>query len=141
VAGLTSLDGAGGKLDIETALVVFGTALLRLILSPRVVVMSHMLMGMLMKDHRLAEAFYEAGPRRLRGALAEFLTEVAAEEGLEFDSAQLAADDLVSLWEGDMQKQLALGRIPPITPADIERRVRRGTAVFLRAYRGNPEQR
>jgi TetR/AcrR family transcriptional regulator, mexJK operon transcriptional repressor len=141
VAELTGMDQAGGKPDLEIALVAFGTALLGLILSPRIVVMSHMLMGMLMKDHRLAEAFYEAGPCRMRAALAAFLTEIAVQEGLAFDSPQAAADDLISLWEGDMPKQVALGLIPPVTPADIERRVRRGTKVFLRAYQANPGQR
>jgi TetR/AcrR family transcriptional repressor of mexJK operon len=140
VAELTGLDQAEGKPDLEATLVAFGTALLGLILSPRIVVMSHMLMGMLMKDQQLAEAFYEAGPGKMRAALAAFLTEVAAREGLELDSAQAAAGDLFSLWEGDMQKQVALGLIPPVTPADIERHVRRGTTVFLRAYRANPGQ-
>jgi len=136
VAELTGLDQTGEKPDLETSLVAFGNALLGLILSPQIVMMSHMLMGMLIKDHRFAEAFYEAGPGRTRAALATFLTEVAAQEGLEFDSPQAAADDLISLWQGDMPKQVALGLIPPVTPSDIERRVRRGTTVFLRAYRG-----
>jgi hypothetical protein len=51
------------------------------------------------------------------------------------DSAEAAADDLISLWEGDMPKRLALGLVAPPTPADIDARVRRGTRVFLRAYR------
>jgi TetR/AcrR family transcriptional repressor of mexJK operon len=135
VAELTGLDGADRKPDLETALVALGTALLRLILSPQIVAMSHMLMGMLMKDQRLAEAFYEAGPSRIRAALAEFLTESATKEGLEFDSREEAVKDLLSLWEGDLQKQIALGLIAPPTPAEIECRVRRATAVFLRAYR------
>jgi len=133
VAVLTSLDQGDGRL--EPRLVAYGTALLTLILSPRVVVMSHVLMGMLMKDRALAESFYEAGPAHGRASLARFLTEAAERGEVTFDSAEAAADDLVGLLEGDMPKRVALGLVPPPTPADIDRRVRRATKVFLRAYR------
>jgi len=90
---------------------------------------------MLMKDRVLAESFYEAGPGNMRASLARFLAEAAERGEVAVDSAQAAADDLISLWEGDMPKRVALGLVPPVTQADIEARVRRGTRVFLRAYR------
>jgi TetR/AcrR family transcriptional repressor of mexJK operon len=133
VAVLTNIDQADGKL--EPRLVAYGTALLTLILSPRVVVMSHVLMGMLMKDRALAESFYEAGPAHGRASLARFLADAAARGEIAVDSAEAAADDLVGLWEGDMPKRVALGLAPPPTPEDIDQRVRRATRVFLRAYR------
>jgi TetR/AcrR family transcriptional repressor of mexJK operon len=135
VATLTSLDEAGGAPDLESALVAFGNALLGLILSPQCVAMSHVLMGMLMKDRALAEAFYEAGPLHTHAALARFLADAAARGEVDVDSADAAADDLIALWEGDMAKRIALGLVPVPTPAQIEARVRRGTRVFLRAYR------
>jgi TetR/AcrR family transcriptional repressor of mexJK operon len=135
VATLTSLDEGGGARDLEPALVAFGNALLGLILSPQCVAMSHVLMGMLMKDRALAEAFYEAGPSHTNAALARFLAEAASRGEVAFDSAEAAADDLISLWEGDMPKRIALGMAPAPTQAQIEARVRRGTRVFLRAYR------
>ncbi len=135
VATLTGLGDAGAKPDLEAMLIAFGTALLRLILSPRIVVMSHVLMGMLMKDRPWAELFYAAGPGNMRESLARFLADAAARGEVEIDSAQAAADDLISLWEGDMQKRIALGLVPPLDDADIDARVRRATRVFLRAYR------
>jgi TetR/AcrR family transcriptional repressor of mexJK operon len=135
VATLTSLDEAGGAPELEPALVAFGNALLGLILSPHVVAMSHVLMGMLMKDRAMAEAFYEAGPSHTHAALARFLAEAASRGQVAIDSAEAAADDLVSLWQGDMPKRIALGMVPAPTDAQIEARVRHGTRVFLRAYR------
>jgi TetR/AcrR family transcriptional repressor of mexJK operon len=135
VGALTSLDESAVKPDLERMLVAFGTALLGLILSPRIVMMSHVLMGMLLKDRALAESFYAAGPGNMHAALARFLADAAARGDVAIDEAQAAADDLISLWEGDMPKRLALGLVAPLTPADIDARVRRGTKVFLRAYR------
>jgi TetR/AcrR family transcriptional repressor of mexJK operon len=133
VAVLTNLDQGDARL--EPRLVAYGTALLTLILSPRIVAMSHVLMGMLMKDRALAESFYDAGPAHGRASLARFLAEAAERGEIALDSAEAAADDLIGLLEGDMQKRVALGVVPPPTPADIDRRVRRATGVFLRAYR------
>jgi TetR/AcrR family transcriptional repressor of mexJK operon len=138
IAGLTDLPRAEGPADLEAKLVAVGKALLGLILCPRTVVMSHVLMSMLMKDKALAEAFYEAGPGNTRASLARFLAEAAERGALTFDSAQAAAADLLSLWEGDLPKRLALGLMPPVVPDDIDRQVRRGVSVFLRAYRAAP---
>jgi TetR/AcrR family transcriptional repressor of mexJK operon len=135
LAALTDFDAAGGQRGLEPMLVAFGNALLGLILSPRIVVMSHVLMGLLMKDTAWAASFYAAGPGHMRASLARFLADAASRGEVAIDSAQAAADDLISLWEGDMQKRLALGLVAPLTPADIDARVRRGTRVFLRAYR------
>jgi len=140
VARLTGLDEAGGPRDLEPMLVAFGNALLGLILSPQCVAMSHVLMGMLMKDRALAEAFYEAGPGHTHASLARFLAEAAARGQVAIDSPQAAADDLISLWEGDMPKRIALGLVPALTDAEIDTRVRRGTRVFLRAYRVGTDQ-
>ncbi len=135
VAALTRLEEGGGKRDLEPMLAAFGSALLHLILSPRIVAMSHVLMGMLMKDRELAESFYAAGPGHMRISLARFLADAAVRGEVAIDSPEAAADDLISLWETDMPKRIALGLVPPLTSADIDARVRRGTRVFLRAYR------
>jgi TetR/AcrR family transcriptional regulator, mexJK operon transcriptional repressor len=131
---LTGLDETGVKRDLEPTLVAFGVALLGMVLSPRIVMMSHLLMGMLMKDRALAESFHDSGPGNVQAALARFLADAAARGEVSIDSPEAAADDLVSLWEGSMPKRIALGLVTPPTEADIEARVRRGTRVFLRAY-------
>lgn len=51
------------------------------------------------------------------------------------DDPELAADDLVSLWEGSMPAKIAFGLAGLSTPEEIVSRAKRGTDVFLRAYR------
>jgi TetR/AcrR family transcriptional repressor of mexJK operon len=46
----------------------------------------------------------------------------------------MAADDLVSLWEGGMPARIAFGLAGLSTPEEISQRAIRGTEVFLRAY-------
>jgi TetR/AcrR family transcriptional repressor of mexJK operon len=87
----------------------------------------------------LAERFYAAGPGRVRSALAAIIAAAAERGELTIDDADRAADDLVSLWEGNMPAKIAFGLAEPISPAEIRRRAHRGTEVFLRAYRNEPE--
>jgi TetR/AcrR family transcriptional regulator, mexJK operon transcriptional repressor len=138
--GLEGLAEGHGARDLEQGLVAFGTALMELLLSPRMAVMSHVLIGTLMKNPALAAAFHEAGPGHTRSVLARAIAAAAARGELVVDSAQDAADDLLSLWQGELPKRLALGLEPPMTPERIAARVRRGTAVFLRAYAARPHR-
>jgi TetR/AcrR family transcriptional repressor of mexJK operon len=50
------------------------------------------------------------------------------------DSPQLAAEDLLSLWVGNLPAQVASGIAEKVSAQEIERRTKRGTQVFLRAY-------
>ncbi len=63
----------------------------------------------------------------------------AARGELAIGASTEAAEDLLSLWLGDMMMRMSLGLAGPLTDAEIERRARRGTAVFLRAY-GVPKE-
>ncbi len=118
-------------------LTAIGVAFLTIVLDASVRTIKHTLPAALHSDQTLARRFYEAGPGRTRRALADLISEAAARGQLVTDSAEWAADDLVSLWEGTMSAQLVFGLIEPSTPEEIARRARRGTEVFLRAY-GNP---
>jgi TetR/AcrR family transcriptional repressor of mexJK operon len=116
-----------------------GVGFLKVILDSAVRMMGHTLSTSLHKDQALARRFYDAGPGRTRAGLAAIITAATARGELTADSPEWAADDLISLWVGSLTDQLAFGLIEQ-TPADeIERRARRGTDIFLRAYarRGN----
>lgn len=135
LAQLAPLRERKGDVDLEGALVAFGIAFLTRILGLRLAVRFHMLMGTLIKDPELARSFYEAGPGNTRDTLSKVLEAAANLGELVVNSPHDAASDLLSLWEGDVSKAIALGVRPPLTEAEIARRVQRGTAVFLRAYR------
>jgi TetR/AcrR family transcriptional repressor of mexJK operon len=117
-------------------LTAIGIAFLTMVLDAQVRTISLTLPAALPGDQVLARRFYEAGPGRTLRALASLISEAAALGELVTDSAEWAAEDLVSLWEGTSAR-LVFGLIEPTTPEEIARRARRGTEVFLRAY-ANP---
>jgi TetR/AcrR family transcriptional repressor of mexJK operon len=120
-------------------LTAIGVAFLTMILDPSVRTIRHSLPAALHGDQTLARRFYEAGPGRTQRALASLISEAAARGEVVTDSAEWAADDLLSLWEGTTSARLVFGLIDPTTPEDIAWRARRGTEVFLRAY-SNPRR-
>ena len=119
---------------LRERLIAVGIGFLNVILG-EICKMAHTLPGALRADRKLAERFYAAGPGRVRGALAAMIAAAAQRGELAVDDAERAADDLVSLWEGGMPARIAFGLAELTTPEEIRRRARRGTEVFLRAYR------
>ncbi len=132
VAGLADLPAVGGRL--EDTLTRFGQAFMTMVLAPDMAAIMPLLIVAVAKERDLASRFYEAGPGHTRRALAAFLEASVARGELTLVNAEDAADDLLSLWLGDMQMRLALGLIGSLSPAEIEQRAQRGVAVFLRAY-------
>ena len=78
-------------------------------------------------------------PAGSASALAAIIAAAAERGELTVDDPDRAADDLVSLWEGSMPAKIAFGLAEPISPPEIRRRAHRGTEVFLRAYRNEPD--
>lgn len=115
-------------------LTAIGVAFLTVVLDSSVRTIMHTLPAALHGDQTLARRFYEAGPERTRRALADLISDAEARGELATDSAEWAADDLLSLWEGTTSARLVFGLIEPTTPEEIARRARRGTEIFLRAY-------
>lgn len=130
-----SLSASGRGDGLCERLIAVGTVFLGVILGSDICQMGHTLPGALRANRALAERFYAAGPGRVRAALATMIAAAAACGELTVDDADWAADDLVSLWEGGMPARIAFGLAERGTPAEIQRRARRGTDVFLRAYR------
>jgi TetR/AcrR family transcriptional repressor of mexJK operon len=126
-----------GRLDacLRTRLEAIGRSFLGVILGSGVCEMCHTLPGTLRGNRPLAWRFYNAGPARVRAALAAIIAEAAATGELIVDDAERAADDLVSLWEGGRPALTAFGLAEPASPEEIDQRAVRGTDVFLRAYR------
>lgn len=128
---------AGEKegVDLEQTLVRFGCDFLAFILQPSAVAAAHELSAASVREPELGEAFYNAGPGHTLRILADRVATAASRGEMVVDDPLRAAEDLFSLWAGDQAVQLGLGIARAPTPEEIERRVRRGTKVFLRAYR------
>ncbi len=121
--------------SLRERLIAAGTGFLNVILGSDVCKLSHKLPGALRGNPALADRFYAAGPGRVRKAMASIIATAARRGELVVDDADRAADDLVSLWEGNMPVKIAFGLVELSTPAEIMIRARRATDVFLRAYR------
>ncbi len=130
--GMLKQGGVTGNLEKD--LNAFGRSLLGALLAQPIVSKGHALMGALADKHKVAKRFYSAGPGQTTAALEKILASAQASGELVMDDIRLAAEDLISLWLGDLRTMLMLKLIDPMTPVAIARRVKRGTAVFLRAY-------
>jgi TetR/AcrR family transcriptional repressor of mexJK operon len=128
-----SAPGDGGGL--RERLIGVGTVVLSVILGTDICTMAHTLPPALRANRDLADRFYAAGPGRVRAALAGIIAEAGKRGELEVDDPDKAADDLASLWEGGMPAKMSFGLADLSKPEEIGERARRGTEVFLRAYR------
>ena len=128
---------------LRERLIAVGSAFLSVVLGTDICTMAHTLPPVLRANRMLADRFYAAGPGRVRAALAAIVEAAAARGDLTVDDAGHAADDLVSLWEGSMPAKISFGLAELSTPEEIGQRARRGTDVFLRAYKslGNMDAR
>jgi TetR/AcrR family transcriptional repressor of mexJK operon len=126
--------------DLRERLIAVGLSFLCVILGSDVCAMAHTLPATLRGNKPLAVRFYAAGPGRVRAALAAIIAAAAGRGELDVDEADRAADDLVSLWEGNLPAKIAFGLAEPTSPEEITRRARRGTEVFLRAYRSGTRE-
>lgn len=132
VNGLSGPEMAGQSL--QTRLSKMGVAFLSVMLGPNVANMMHTLPAALRGNRKLGTRFYNAGPGRTKAALAEMIAAAASMGELTVDSPQLAAEDLLSLWVGNLPAQVAFGIAEKVSTQEIERRTKRGIQVFLRAY-------
>ena len=120
--------------SLQSRLSKTGVAFLSVILGPNIANMMHTLPAALRGNRKLGTRFYNAGPGRTKAALAEMIASAASQGELTIDSPELAADDLLSLWVGNLPSQVAFGVAEKVSAQEIERRTKRGTQVFLRAY-------
>lgn len=120
--------------DLENDLNAFGRSLLGALLTEPLVNKGHALIGALADRPKLAKQFYTAGPEQTTVALENILATAQANGNMVLDDPRLAAEDLISLWLGDLRMLLMLKLVDPMTPVTIARRVKRGTSIFLRAY-------
>jgi TetR/AcrR family transcriptional repressor of mexJK operon len=136
--GLSQSDSE--KMPLRERLIRIGAAFLTVIINVHVAGSAHSLPAVWRGDRALRTRLYNAGPGRTAAALSEIVRAAAERNELIVDSPGLAAEDLVSLWEGGLPARIVFGLVEPSSPEEIEKRARRGTDVFLRAY-ANPRKR
>ena len=125
-------DEPQGDGSLAQQLNAFGYVLLRFLFSPAHVALDRMLGRDLEQNPKLARRFFDAGPGHCRAQIAALLADTADRGEIEIDDPLLAAADLLSLWRGFLEKELAFGVITTVDDAMLRRRVERGTQGFLR---------
>jgi len=137
MCGLAQSDSE--QMPLPERLTTIGAAFLTVIIGVHVAGMARSLPAASREDRALRARFYDAGPGRTAAALTEIVRQAAERNELIVDCPKLAAEDLVSLWEGGLPARIIFGLVEPASQAEIEKRARRGTEVFLRAY-ANPSK-
>lgn len=82
-----------------------------------------------------AHRFFDRGPGRVLKALAGYLESRGLQNDLRIGDPDQAADDLISLWQGQWAMRRRFGRAKPMSKSEIKRRVTHGLTLFLNAYR------
>lgn len=137
---MKGLSGADcDQLPLRERLSRIGVAFLTVVIDINVAGLVHLLPAASRGNRALVTRFFNAGPARTTAALSEIISSAAARKELIVDSPTLAAEDLMSLWEGGLPARIVFGLVEPSTPEEIERRARRGTDIFMRAY-ANPRK-
>jgi AcrR family transcriptional regulator len=115
------------------ALTVIGRTFLALMRSPDVINRHRTLYGAQGLDAAAAESFYAAGPLKIVGAVAEYLTSARRAGSLRVTDAALAANQFLSLFLGLGQIRALLGLSLPSKRED-DQLLSANVELFLRAF-------
>jgi AcrR family transcriptional regulator len=120
---------------ISDTLVRFGVEALSLLTLPFVVASHRIVIGVAERMPEIGTEFYEAGPVRVIGAVANYLDHHVAAGRLDIPDTRLAAAQLLELIQGGMVKARLYGVLNEPPPREeIERNVASGVAVFAKGY-------
>ncbi|OAH96533.1 TetR/AcrR family transcriptional regulator [Methylomonas methanica] len=121
--------------ELEEALTIFARQFLFRITRPDVLRMRAILIGESPRFPDLATQFYEQGPRRTLGLLAQFfMRHQQAGRIIDMDPYFLA-DQFISAVRGERLQRLQLGLEPTPDEAEIEIWVRQSVGLFLQGCR------
>ena len=129
---------AAGPADLRERLTAFGRDFVRFKIGPEAHSIERLIIGEAAKFPELGRAFYEAGPRRGLGRLADFLRLRVEAGELELDDPQLAADQFLGLCFAELVLKRRMSVMETATPQRIGYIVDRAVDVFLKAYRAPP---
>lgn len=119
---------------VETVLHGLALRFLELLTLPDYACILRVLVGTQGQFPGLADHFYEVGPRRSLGRLADYLARMDRQGALRVPDPLLAAEQFLGLVNGQMQMRMVLGIATDTDPALMDARARAAVAVFLKAY-------
>jgi AcrR family transcriptional regulator len=122
-------------LSLEETLMEFGRRLVTIYMSPTLLGVYRTIVAEGPRFPSLAKAFYEKGPGRAAGRLAEVLEAAKRQDGLDVGDCVLAANHFVGMLRDNLHLQVVLKIRPPPTPKEIEANVALAVRIFLDGVR------
>lgn len=118
------------------ALYAIGSGLLNLLTSADAMNMERMLMAEAKNKQKLTKLFYDAGPKRVKAMIAEYLTSLHAKGVLHVPDAMLATHLFTALFKGsDICLRMCMNIPPKPSKAEIDHYCRAAVASFLAAHK------
>jgi AcrR family transcriptional regulator len=137
VSRLTGVFDAAGAAERrpEAALEEFGRRMLDLILDPEVIAVQRLVIAESGQFPELLGTFFSAGPATTTTRLTAYLADQAARGRLRIIDPDMAAEHFGGLIKGSLHVRTMYGIADASAdPADRERRVKVGVALFLKLY-------
>lgn len=119
---------------IRGQLMTIARAFFRLIASDEAVALHRMITAQTQQSAKLAEMFWEAGPKRLQDSFEEFLRAEIAGGQLEIPDPRRATGQFFCLLKGELHARMMCGCCEPFTDTDVEEHLEATVDMFLRAY-------
>lgn len=117
---------------LREQLVQIGRAFFRLITSQEAMSLHRLMTAQ--PSEKLAGLFWEAGPRRLQGELANFFRAEVAEGALDIPDPERAASQFLCLLKGEPHARMSYGCCDCVASADAEAHIQSVVELILRAY-------
>ena len=123
----------GQATTIENALLAMGSAVLRTLLSPRVLALHRLIVSEAPRFPDLAKMFFQMGPASANEAVAAFLTARSASDGLLLGDPSVTAAVFLDMLTHNLQLRALTGS--KVRQSEIKYRVQEATRIFLNGVR------
>lgn len=120
--------------EVRRRLIEYGVALTGLLTRPGILDLGRLIMSEARRHPELVKQFYAWGPEASLSHLTAALAEANALGLLAAEPAEVAADQLASMWQGRGHFRQQLGLCPPPSPDEVRLAVTRAVDVIVRAY-------
>ena len=118
--------------DAETRLNLLGCSLLPLLISKEVIALEATLPPLANRYPALLEKLGREGIAKTNRRLSQHLAKIFRAGRLDIQADRETVESLVCLWQGSLPDSLRMGLQDMPDSTEIARRVRKGTAIFLR---------
>ena len=133
-------DACDDGVDPETALARIGEQMVRMIVSPTGLTIFRVTVSEAAKFPELARTFYEAGPARATGHMADWLTRQTLAGRLAVEDPRFAAEQFLALCQTQLGMLCRLQLLAAPSDAEVGRVVASSIAMFLRTYAAPPSR-